>query len=280
MSLSITVLVENQTTRPDLACGRGLSLYLEQGHDRVLFDTGPDERLIANASALGIDLSKVSHIVLSHGHYDHSGGLTALAAWYAERGLRPQLIAHPAVFNQRSVRLGWGSCACTLRQLGAQISQQQASQAFNLQLSTQALPIGTSGLVFLGEIPRTLAFERIATLGSTQHLHGFSPDPIPDDSGLAWQSTEGLVIISGCAHSGICNLVEHARLACHQPKVTAVLGGFHLRSAGPRHLLRVRRYFNALKIQQLSACHCSGWGRWWLPEQQDIATGSRLEFLD
>jgi 7,8-dihydropterin-6-yl-methyl-4-(beta-D-ribofuranosyl)aminobenzene 5'-phosphate synthase len=244
----------------------------------VLFDTGPDGRLIANASALGIDLSKVSQIVLSHGHYDHSGGLTALAAWYTERGLRPQLIAHPAVFNQRSVRLGWGPCACTLRQLGAPISQQQASQAFDLQLSTQPLPIGTSGLVFLGEIPRTLEFERIATLGSTRHPHGFSPDKIPDDSGLAWQSRDGLVIISGCAHSGICNLVEHARLTCHQPKVAAVLGGFHLRSAGPLHLLRVRRYFNALKIQQLSACHCSGWGRWWLPEQQDIATGSRLEF--
>lgn len=278
MPLSITVLVENHSKLPQLRPARGLSLLLEDGQHSILFDTGPDARVIANAAALGVDLTRVSHIVLSHGHIDHSGGLVALADWFSARQLRPILVAHPGVFHQRTVRLGWGCIGLNLRQLGASISQTRASQAFELLLSTQPLQIEHGRFRFLGEIPRELDFEQATTLGQIPLKQGFLPDPIQDDSGLSWSGEDGQVVISGCAHSGICNLVERARWLTGDDRINAVLGGFHLRSASPWHLRRVRSYFETIGVQQLSACHCSGWGRWWLPRQHTIHTGSRLQF--
>lgn len=278
MALTVTVLVENRTLSTGLEAGRGLCLHLDDGHQQVLFDTGPDERLIANAGRLGIDLARVSYIVLSHGHRDHSGGLPALAGWYRARGLRPVLVAHPDAFVSRGVRLALGRHSHLLRSLGAPMTAAEAAGAFDLRLTASSLRLGDSGLVFLGEILRLPAYGtrpigRVAD-DSGRWLH----DTVRDDSGLAWDGDRGLVVISGCAHSGICNLVEHARSTLCRQQVRAVLGGFHLRSAGPRRLGRVRRYFARLQVERIAACHCSGWARHWLPGQQDIATGSRLTF--
>jgi 7,8-dihydropterin-6-yl-methyl-4-(beta-D-ribofuranosyl)aminobenzene 5'-phosphate synthase len=278
MPLSTTVLVENHSADPRLAKARGLSLFLDDGQQRILFDTGPDARLITHAAALGIDLASVSHIVLSHGHIDHSGGLEALAQWFGARHLRPTLIAHPDVFNPRCVRLGWGRFGITLRQMGMSISQTLASQAFDLLLTRLPLSIDGGRFTFLGEIPRVLDFERVATLGWIPQRSGFRADPILDDSGLSWAGQDGQVVFSGCAHSGICNLVGHARTLGDDARINAVLGGFHLRSAGPLHLARVRQYFTRLGVSHLSACHCSGWGRWWLAQQHNSGSGSHFTF--
>lgn len=275
MPLSVTVLVENRCRTPGLQAGRGFSCWLDDGHARVLFDTGPDGRLIANAARLGIDLASVTHIVLSHGHYDHSGGLPALAAWYAARGLRPRLIAHPAAFARRAVRIGLGPLAFSARELGAPLREDEAARHFSLQLSDTPLALGNGGLRFLARIDRQ-AFPRDTHL--LGRLENGRHDPITDDSALLWPGERGLVVVSGCAHSGIRNTVESARALADSSAVQAVLGGFHLRSAGPLQLLRVRRYFARLAVSRLSACHCSGWGRFWLPARQDICTGDRLQF--
>ncbi|MBV8049062.1 MAG: MBL fold metallo-hydrolase [Paludibacterium sp.] len=278
MPLTVTVLVENRTTQPDLARARGLSLFLDDGERRVLFDTGPDARLIGHAARLGVDLAAVDTIVLSHGHYDHSGGLPALADWYAARGLRPRLIAHPGAFVRRRVLLGLGRWRWSLRELGAPLSLDEAQARFDLHLS--ATPHGLAGgrMHFLGHIARLPAYRGGRRLGWKQAYHGMAPDDIDDDSGLVWQGKDGLVVISGCAHSGICNLTEAARAATGDAAVQAVLGGFHLRSAGPFDLWRTRTYFRQLGAPRVAACHCSGWGRYWLPAREDIATGSRLTF--
>ncbi|TDR79792.1 MBL fold metallo-hydrolase [Paludibacterium purpuratum] len=279
MTLTVTVLVENRSLRADLAAGRGLALHLDDGRQRILFDTGPDGRLIDHAERLGIDLAAVDTIVLSHGHYDHSGGLPALADWYAARGLRPRLVAHPDAFVRRGVLLRLGRWIRPLRELGAPLSLATLQASFDVRLShtPEALPGGRWH--FIGQVPRRPAFAGGRRLGWKYATDGLRPDGIEDDSGLVWQGDEGLVVISGCAHSGICNLTEQAREITGIATVQAVLGGFHLRSAGPVELWRTRKYFRQLAAKRISACHCSGWGRYWLPGQQDIASGSQLEFM-
>jgi 7,8-dihydropterin-6-yl-methyl-4-(beta-D-ribofuranosyl)aminobenzene 5'-phosphate synthase len=278
MTLALTVLVENHTTRPDLAAASGLALHLDDGRHRVLFDTGPDARVIDHAHRLGIDLAAVDTIVLSHGHYDHSGGLPALAQWYGARGLRPRLVAHPGAFVRRGVLLRLGSWSHTLRDLGAPCAFDAMQTAFEPHLTREPYALAGGRWHFLGQIPRHAAFDGGRTLGWRQTTHGAVADGIDDDSGLVWQGDAGLVIISGCAHAGICNLTEAARMIAGSTAVQAVLGGFHLRSAGPGQLWRTRRYFKQLGTPRVAACHCSGWGRYWLPGQEDIATGSRLHF--
>lgn len=278
MTLTVTVLVENRSPRADLQAGRGLALHLEDDQQAILFDTGPDARLIANAERLGIDLARVGTMVLSHGHDDHSGGLPALAAWYAARGLRPRLVAHPQAFSQRRVALRLGPWSRTLRLLGAPLDQASAAQQFALCCSRQPLPLGAPRWRFLGQIPRQATGPGGKALGQQRMATGWRRDMIEDDSGLVWHGQDGLVILSGCAHAGICNLTERARALFPAVKVQAVLGGFHLRSSGPWDLYRVRRYFQALQAPRVAACHCSGWGRYWLPRQEEMATGSRLVF--
>lgn len=275
MPLSVTILVDNHGHTPGLRAGRGFSCWVDDGRTRVLFDTGPDGRLIDNAGRLGIDLASVSYIVLSHGHYDHSGGLPALADWYAARGLRPRLLAHPEAFVRREIRLGHGRVSRTLRTLGSPMSREEAAARFELELCAGPRTLEPGDLCFLGEIDRRPCPGQTHVLGS---LAQGGADRIADDSALAWPGREGLVVISGCAHSGIGNIVESARARTGTPSVQAVLGGFHLRSAGPLELWRVRRYFGRLGRPRLAACHCSGWGRRWLPRQCDIATGDRLHF--
>lgn len=274
MPLTITVLVENHSPRSDLRAGRGLCLHLDDGENRVLFDTGPDGRLIDNAATLGIDLARLTHVVLSHGHYDHSGGLPTLAKWNAERGLRPRLIMHPAAFAQRSARLGLGKWSIGLRELGAPFDPASLIAGFEIETRRELTPIGEHGLFYLGEIHRVIPFEQRKSFGWLHQSDGFAADYVADDSALAWHSPHGLVVISGCAHSGICNVVEHARVSLNASRVQAVLGGFHLRTAGPGHLGKVRRYFQQLAPDLVAACHCTGWGRYWLPGQQALATGA------
>ncbi|WP_215776148.1 MBL fold metallo-hydrolase [Paludibacterium sp. B53371] len=278
MPLTVTVLVENRSLRDDLLAGRGLSLHLQADEHSVLFDTGPDERLITNAERLGIDLSRVSTIVLSHGHYDHSGGLPALAAWFARRSLRPQLVAHPAAFLSRGILLPLRRRAQPWRQLGSPMDQTALAKHFTLTLSDTPLPL-PGRLCFLGQVPRRTGIPGGKSLGAKLTAQGWRRDEVADDSGLVWQGDDGLVVLSGCAHAGICNLTEQARQVggVSQP-VQAVLGGFHLRSSGPGDLWQVRGYFRQLGAARVGACHCSGWGRHWLPGQSDISTGSQLQF--
>jgi 7,8-dihydropterin-6-yl-methyl-4-(beta-D-ribofuranosyl)aminobenzene 5'-phosphate synthase len=275
MPLSLTVLVENRSRRADLAAGRGFSCWLDDGRARVLFDTGPDGRLIDNAARLGIDLASVTHIVLSHGHYDHSGGLPALAQWYAARGLRPQLVSHPAAFAAREFRLGIGCWSRRLRRLGAPLTADEVARHFDWQPSATPVALGDGGLMFLGAVGR-------ARFPSDEHAIGQladgSLDRVVDDSALVWPGRNGAVVVSGCAHAGIGNVVESARALPGCARVQAVLGGFHLRSAGPLQLWRVRRYFSRLGVTAVGACHCSGWGRHWMPAQRDLSTGVRRVF--
>jgi 7,8-dihydropterin-6-yl-methyl-4-(beta-D-ribofuranosyl)aminobenzene 5'-phosphate synthase len=229
---------------------------------------------------MGIEVLDVNILVLSHGHIDHTGGLFALArhlAHAAPEGRQPrvpQLIAHPRCFWQKE-KEG--------RKSGSPVSEEEARQQFALTLSDRPVWI-TDDLVFLGEIPRQFAFERTDPGKRMIYRPDGKPEPdeLLDDSALAYRSDEGLVIITGCSHAGICNITEYARAVCGERKVRDIIGGFHLISPGPERMNKTVAYLGGLSLEALHACHCTS-----LPAKialaaccpvQEVGVGMKLEW--
>jgi len=192
---------------------------------------------IRNAEKMGIDPGHVEMIVLSHGHYDHGNGLQFLSG--------NKLLCHPACFVKRYRKEGGAN-------LGITLSKDEIESNFALEVSADPLRL-TEHLYFLGEIPRINNFE---AKSPKYILEGGMPDHLVDDSALACVTDKGVVVISGCAHSGICNVIEHARKVTGVDRVEAVVGGFHLR-ANNEQTKRTIQYLSDLNIPGIYPSHCT-----------------------
>jgi 7,8-dihydropterin-6-yl-methyl-4-(beta-D-ribofuranosyl)aminobenzene 5'-phosphate synthase len=222
--MKLTVLVDNHTLIDRYFLGEaGVSYFIEDGEYRVLFDVGYSDVFIANARKINIDLLQMDHLVLSHGHLDHTWGLEPLIKLYTEAAVegaprrRPRLTAHPLVFAPKLLE-GVGD-------IGMNIPETMLARHFELQLSRQPQWL-TDRLVFLGEIERQNDFEAQHPLGRVVIDGREQDDFLLDDSALAYRSAKGLVVITGCSHAGICNIVEQAREICREERVVDIIGGF------------------------------------------------------
>ncbi len=242
--MQITVLVDNNTYIDQYFLGEpALSFYIEEGGQKILFDTGYSDVLIHNAKKLGINLNQLDTIVLSHGHNDHTGGLAYLVN---QRSLQnTKLIAHPQCFNQKQDE---GEA------IGSPRSREQLDQCCQLSLTAQPTWL-TDKLLFLGEIPRRFDFEGQTPIGEILENGEWLTDRVWDDSALVYQSDAGLFIITGCSHSGICNIIEYAKEICQDDRINAIIGGFHLFELDEQ-LFKTQAYFFENQIKNLYPCHC------------------------
>ena len=193
--MKLTVLTENNSRIDNyLLAEPGLSLLLEFDNKKILFDTGYSDVFIKNAEKLNIDLSEVTDIVISHGHNDHTRGLT----YFNLRNV--PLIAHPKIFD---TKIGLDKI-----HYGCPISEEELNKRYKLNLTTKPYWI-TNELVFLGEIENNTT-------------------PDIDDSALVYKKENGIYIITGCSHSGIANIIKYAKKVTNENKILGVFGGFHL----------------------------------------------------
>ena len=235
--MKLTVLTEN-SAGSIFQAEHGLSYLIETDGEKILFDTGHSDIFLKNALRLGINMIKdVNTIVLSHGHWDHGDGLSNL------HGKR--LIAHPGVFSKRYRKRDHSY-------LGLNLDQQEAEKRFALHLTKSPFQI-TANLWFLGEIPRLNNFEAQST---TFALDNGEDDFIPDDSALVARTGNQLVVISGCAHSGICNICEYAKKVTGIAGIKTVIGGFHLKDQGGQ-TQKTLDYFVLNNIQNILPSHCT-----------------------
>lgn len=253
--MKLTVLVDNNTLIDRYFVGEPAVSYLvEDGDTRLLFDVGYSEAFLANARRMGIDLRRLDWVVLSHGHIDHTGGLDALCRLYAEAALErqpaspPTLVAHPCALLSRAYD--------DLTEAGTFLSEDKLRRQFTMRLSRDPIAL-TDRMFFLGEIPRPFEFERAAPKGRVWGASGEEPDHILDDTAIACRTAQGLVVLSGCAHAGICNTIEHARAVTGESRVAGVIGGFHLQKAPVDRLARTGEYLASLGLATVHACHCS-----------------------
>lgn len=242
--MKLTVLVDNNTYIDQYFLGEpAVSYYIEDGNDRILFDTGYSDVFIRNAKKLDIDLSKISKIVFSHGHNDHTGGFEYLSNQFDLSQV--ELIAHPDALKDKRYEE---------EHIGFNLPEEKISTMCNLSFSKVPVSI-SENIVFLGEVPEIYPFEEREIIGKKKVGNAFCDDYVLDDSALVYKGKKGLFIITGCSHSGICNIIEYAKKACNNERILGVVGGFHLFDADKR-LKSTIQYFVDNNITELYPCHC------------------------
>ena len=253
--MKLIVLVDNNTLTDRYFVGEpGLSFFITDRNARILFDTGYSNIFITNAIKLNINLLNLTHVALSHGHIDHVGGMQSLISLYTEANIegkkwrKPSLVTHPLSLAQK-ILPGIGS-------IGQSLSSTIIEQYFDIETTTEPVWI-TDKLAFLGQIPRTNEFESAQLMGKILNPSGNQNDHLLDDSALAYKAREGIVVISGCAHSGICNTIQHAQNVCNEERVIDVIGGMHMLNASNDRLLSTRLFLSKLNLNKLHPCHCT-----------------------
>lgn len=251
MMFRITILCENSVGPISGTLGEhGFSALIEPADgEPLLFDTGQGATLLHNAQRMNKPLPSIGTVVLSHGHYDHSGGLLPLLRQYTPL----RVCAHPAVFSPRYRLKDNGECLS----IGIPHSRQELEEAGAIfDLSTEFRSI-EPGMFLTGEVPRLTSFEP-GDRGIFLDRAGLLADSVPDDQSLVLESDRGLVILLGCCHAGLVNTLEQVKRCMGRDDVHAVIGGMHLGFCGKEQVDGAMAALKRSGLRRLAASHCTG----------------------
>lgn len=252
MKTRLTILCENSVGVPFGVIGEhGFACYAETDAGDYLFDTGQGFGIVRNALALGKDLRQIKSVMISHGHYDHTGGLPAVL------GVRGpvDVLGHPDMFLDRfwsngEIRrfVGVPYTRSYLEGLGARF-----------RLGTELIEAGP-GVWLTGEIPRVTSFEKgdsnmTAYTPEGEKMH---PDPLRDDLSMIIDSDKGLILVLGCAHSGMVNIINYVMEKMGRDRIYGIIGGTHLGFSSEEQFEETLKVIDQYGLERIGVSHCTG----------------------
>ncbi|WP_339060367.1 MBL fold metallo-hydrolase [Tepidibacillus marianensis] len=218
-----------------------------------MFDTGIyHEPILFNVNRLSVPLETIDAIILSHSHYDHTGGLLGILETIQRENL--PIVAHPDVFK-KSYFKGKG------KNIGMENDQtkERSEELGGIWRLTKTPVEMIDNLFFMGQIPRVTEFEQDLTIQLEIQVNGeWVDDLIEDDSAIYIKTDKGLVVISGCSHSGIVNIVKQGTEISGGIRPYAVIGGFHLLTASEERIFQTAEALKELGVEKLITGHCTG----------------------
>ncbi len=247
--IALTVLVENCVQEKGLLAEHGLAWWIDTGSHRVLFDTGQGMILQKNALKLGIDLSRADAIVLSHGHYDHVGGLPEALGTAPDAAL----FLHPDAIGAKFSGAGGRSHRVSTAFMETRQFEDARRSVIMAREATEVVP----GIWVTGEIPRTNDFEDTGGRFFLDEELSI-PDPLLDDQAVFFHAADGVVIVLGCAHAGIVNTLHHVMRLTGNAPLHAVFGGAHLQAASHERIDRTITALGEPSPARLGFNHCTG----------------------
>ncbi|MDD2836935.1 MAG: MBL fold metallo-hydrolase [Methanothrix sp.] len=254
--IQLTIVVENSATldHNSLWAQHGLSIFLELKFDQkimmLLWDTGASsEVMLHNAEELDIDLNNLDLICLSHGHYDHTGGLMGVLQHRKDRIV---ILAHPDIFAPKL------KTQPLFKFIGLPVSRSQVEAAGAIMIQARGPVAIAPGFMTTGEVARLESFEKVENFWTVRDGQ-YCQDNIPDDQALAAVLPgKGLVVITGRAHSGIINTIRHAQKITGVEKLYALIGGFHLMDADDGRVDATVEALKGLDPAIVPTGHCTG----------------------
>ena len=254
MDIRITVICENTVATSLPALGEhGFAAFIETTSGNYLFDTGQGLSILHNAKCLKKDLTTVDKIFLSHGHYDHTGGLPSAL----KLTTRIKVYAHPDIFSKKYARLKIDGREAE-RYIGIKhkkdyYEKRGAQFIFNTSFSEVE-----EGMYLTGEVPRKTDYEKGDQRLLVKEDGRLVRDPLRDDQSLVLKTEKGVVVILGCAHSGLINTLQHILSYCKDEKLYALLGGTHLGFLKDEQLDKTITQLKLYDFRKIGASHCTG----------------------
>ena len=251
MAIKLTILSDNSVkfSSPAIA-EHGFACFIETDNGNYLFDTGAGLTIKHNYLALKKDLAKIKALLLSHGHYDHCGGLEEVLK--ITRNL--PVYAHPDIFSKH-----YSNRNSEIKFCGIKLDQESLeSLGADFRFSKDIREI-EPGMYLTGQIPRTNDFEKGADDLIIFNSDGNQiQDPLLDDNSIVFETPKGLVFLFGCAHAGMINIIDYVTEKLNNKKVYAVIGGTHLSPASDERMKKTIDIIKKYNISQIGVSHCTG----------------------
>lgn len=248
--IKITIVVDNKAGG-GLDSEHGFAAWIEAFGRHILFDTGQGYALSGNAARLGIPLDKTDHLVLSHGHYDHGGGIVQVM----EQSASATIHLHPdALIDRYSLEDNGKSRPIGLsEETTSFLGSLPCERVHWIKHSEYIVP----GIGLTGPIPRTNGYENVGGPFYTDQ-QGSAKDLINDDQALWIDTDKGLVVCAGCAHSGIINTLNCIKNITGKTEIRGVVGGFHLIGAKISRVKKTVHELENVSPEFIAPCHCTG----------------------
>lgn len=254
MTIRITILCENTVNVPLPVIGEhGFAAFIETEWGNYLFDTGQGFTILQNAQCLKKDLSSIKSIFLSHGHYDHTGGLQHVLKLKD----KVTVFAHPHIFDKKYALLKTNGTD-TQKYIGMKFPKEHYEKQGAQFVFTSSLSELEKGISVTGEIPRRTAFEKGDPRLLVTNNGNLVPDPLLDDQSLIVRTKQGLVVVLGCAHAGLINTIEYVLDHFKGEKLHALIGGTHLGFLKDDQIDQTITYLKDYDFSIIGASHCTG----------------------
>ena len=253
MDTRITILCDNSISKSGFVGEHGFSLLIERDDRKYLLDTGPGMSLPLNLKALNKDLKSLNKVFVSHGHYDHTGGLK----WVIQQVGKVEVVAHPDIFSRHMI-LDSQDTGEPSRYIGCQFTQDELEQSgatFTFIDHTREVSPGLWFVTGVDPDPENLPNDARLLIPQGKK---FVSDPLRDDASLLIETDGAPILVLGCAHAGVFNILDHIREDMGITKLRAILGGTHLMFFGPKDIRRAIDKFEEFSIDLVGVSHCTG----------------------